>query len=79
MAGAVFNQGVAVQVRGLAYSDALQSSAANGGDAPVSASVIGASALAAGESVLTFGFAAAALEAAIRAGIVKPFGSATSA
>ena len=79
MLWAVFNKGVAVQVRGLAYSDALQSGAANGGNAPISASVIGASALAAGESVLTFGFAAAALEAAIRAGLVKPFGSATSA
>lgn len=79
MIRAVFNEGVAVQVRGLAYSDALQSSAANEGNAPISASVIGASALAAGESVLTFGFAAAALEAAIRAGFVKPFGSATSA
>ena len=69
----------ALQVRGLGYSDALQSSAAGGGSPSLSASVIGASALAAGESLLTFGFAAAAVEAAIRAGVVKPFGSASSA
>jgi len=73
------NLNAAMQVRGLAYFDALQSSAASMGSSPISASVIGASALAAGESVLTFGFAAAAVEAAIRAGIVKPFRSATSA
>ncbi len=68
-----------LQVRGLAYSDALQSSAASSGGPALSVSVVGASALAAGESLLTFGFAAAAVEAAIRAGVVKPFGSATSA
>lgn len=68
-----------MQVRGLAYSDALQSTAADSGSPPLSTSVIGASALAAGESLLTFGFAAAAVEAAIRAGIVKPFGGAASA
>ncbi len=68
-----------MQVRGLAYSDALQSSAASAGGAPVTASVAGASALAAGESMLTFGFAAAAVEAAIRAGVVKPFGQGAAA
>ena len=68
-----------MQVRGLGYSDALQSSAAGAGGPPLSAAVVGASALAAGESLLTFGFAAAAVEAAIRAGVVKPFGSAASA
>ena len=70
---------IQLQVRGLAYSDALQSSAASSGSPPLSVSVVGASALAAGESLLTFGFAAAAVEAAIRAGVVKPFRSATSA
>lgn len=38
--------------------------------------VVGSSALAAAESMLTFGFAAAAVEAAIRTGRVRRFGEA---
>ncbi len=64
------------QVRGMAYADAAQQGAATAGGSPVSTEVLGSSALAAGESMLTFGFAAAAVEAALRAGLVKPFGMA---
>ena len=64
------------QVRGMAYADAAQLSASTAGGSPVDAQVLGSSALAAGESMLTFGFAAAAVEAALRAGYVKPFGMA---
>lgn len=64
------------QVRGLAYADAAQVSASSAGGSPVDAAVIGSSALAAGESMLTFGFAAAALELAMDRGFVEPFGSA---
>lgn len=65
-----------VQVRGLAYADAAQVSASAAGGSPVDVSVIGGSALAAGESMLTFGFAAAAVEFAIKGGLVKPMGAA---
>ncbi len=61
-----------MQVRGLAYADAAQVTASTAGSSPLDASVVGASALAAGESMLTFAFAAAAVEAAVRTGLLRP-------
>lgn len=60
----------------MAYADAAQVGASTAGGPPLDAQVVGASALAAAESMLTFGFAAAALEAAIRTGRVRRFGEA---
>ncbi|CAL8471336.1 g10878 [Coccomyxa elongata] len=61
-------------VRGLAYADAAQVTASSAGSSPLDAGVLGASALAAGESMLTFAFAAAAVEAAVRTGLLRPVG-----
>lgn len=63
-----------MQVRGLAYADAAQVTASSAGSSPLDAGVLGASALAAGESMLTFAFAAAAVEAAVRTGLLRPVG-----
>jgi hypothetical protein len=62
-----------LQVRGLAYADAAQVASSVAGGSPVDAAVIGTSALSAGESMLIFGFAAAAVELAMKEGHVRPF------
>ncbi len=62
-----------MQVRGLAYADAAQVAASSAGSSPVDAAVIGTSALSAGESMLIFGFAAAAIEFALKEKHLLPF------
>mmetsp|Transcript_6572 Transcript_6572/g.18330 ORF Transcript_6572/g.18330 Transcript_6572/m.18330 type:complete len:250 (-) Transcript_6572:371-1120(-) len=61
-------------VRGLAIADSLQTSV--GGE--LTAELVAKGALLAGQSVLTFGFAAVALEFALQRGLLKPFGTAGS-
>lgn len=65
-------------VRGLAVADVLQNNAAETGSAIFTASTISQGAIAAGEAMLTFGFAAAALEFAFARGFLKPFGDASN-
>lgn len=60
-------------VRGLAIADVLQYNAAEAGSAIFTAATISKGAISAGESMLTFGFAAAALEFAFARGFLKPF------
>eukprot|EP00884_Botryococcus_braunii_P006365 jgi/Botrbrau1/1572/Bobra.0107s0059.1 len=61
-------------VRGLALAEMLQYSAND--SSTLAVPTIAAAALATGEAMLTFGFAAAALEFAFSRGVVKPFGAA---
>ena len=58
-------------VRGLAIADALQT----GVDGQLSVDVVAQGALLAGQSVLTFGFAAVALEFALQRGLLKAYGA----
>ena len=60
--------------RGIGAGDALQSLAASQGSFPLSPEVVGRGALAAGEGVLVAAFAAAAMEAAVKAGFLAPLG-----
>lgn len=68
-------------VRGIAMADSLQAAASQQGVSVLDFSpaafdtVIGPSSLAAGESMLVFGFAAAALELALQRGIVAEIGN----
>ncbi|KAL0018824.1 hypothetical protein WJX77_002879 [Trebouxia sp. C0004] len=61
-------------VRGSAQADMLQLSVGN----PLTPQFLAQAALVAGESMLTFAFAAVALDAALQNGHLKPFGCATS-
>ncbi|KAF8060561.1 hypothetical protein HT031_004738 [Scenedesmus sp. PABB004] len=58
-------------VKAAGAADALQAGAAADGAAPLSAEVLGTAALYAGQSMLLFGFAAAALEAGFANGLVR--------
>ncbi|KAK9819641.1 hypothetical protein WJX72_000632 [[Myrmecia] bisecta] len=64
-------------VRGLAQAETIQETAAKAGNSILSADVLGQAALVAGESMLTFGFAAVAMEIALRQGYLRPFGVST--
>ncbi len=64
-------------VRGVAAADVLQYTAADAGSSVFSVAVISSAALAAAESMLAFGFAAAAVEVAFQKGLLKPFGKAS--
>lgn len=72
-------------VRGIAVADSLQAAASQRGvsvldfSAAAFETVIGPSALAAGESMLVFGFAAVALEVALQRGIVAEISNSRSA
>lgn len=61
-----------VQVRGLAQAEVLLT----GTGGALSPELAARAALAAGESMLAFGFAAVALEAAMQRGLVAPFNGA---
>ncbi len=66
------HSGCARQARGLAQAQLLLAGAPGGSSAELAARA----ALAAGESMLAFAFAAVALEAALQRGLVAPFGAA---
>ncbi len=62
-------------VRAAAAADMLQSVAPRLELQPISLEVVGSSALYAAESMMMFGFAAVALEAAFQRGLLSRFGS----
>ncbi|GMH33662.1 hypothetical protein BSKO_01496 [Bryopsis sp. KO-2023] len=62
-------------VRALGQADTVQLLKAQEGVAPIDPDVIGPGLLGAGQSVILFGFAAIAIEASFRFGLLKPFGS----
>jgi len=66
------HSGCAWQARGLAQAQLLLAGAPGG----LTAELAARAALAAGESMLAFAFAAVALEAALQRGLVAPFGAA---